>query len=58
MTNQITERQAYEAYVRACHSVTGEWISEFNFKEWRLMGRPVSQYVKDGYWPAPWKDQR
>jgi len=56
MNDKITEKEAYEAYVKACHSKLAEWVSEFNFNEWRAMGRPKTQYPRDGYWPTPWKE--
>lgn len=46
----ISEDDAYKLYVKKCHSEVGNYVSEFNFMEWRAMGRPKSQYVKDGYW--------
>ncbi len=55
---KINEQQAYNEYVKACHSVIGEFVSEFNFLEWRAAGRPKTQYVKDGYWPTPWDAER
>ena len=50
MQEVITEKDAYDMYVEACHSKIGEFVSEFNFMEWRASGRPKSQYHKDGYW--------
>ena len=54
----INEKEAYELYVKACHRKIGEFVSEFNFNEWLVMGRPKSQYPKDGYWPTPWEDKQ
>lgn len=50
----MTEQQAYEEYVKSCHSKIGRFVSEFNFNEWRVMGRPKSLNLKDGNWPTPW----
>jgi len=36
MNDKITEKEAYEAYVKACHSKLAEWVSEFNFNECEL----------------------
>ena len=56
MKNKINEQQAYNEYVKACHSDLDIWVIEFNFDEWRVMGRPKGITRKDGYWPTPWPD--
>lgn len=53
---RITEQDAYNKYVQACHSDINTLVSEFNFNEWRVMGRPKTQYSADGYYPTPWED--
>jgi len=58
MNKLVNEQEAYELYVKACHSKIGEFVSEFNFNEWRSMGRPKTQYTKDGNWPTPWPETK
>lgn len=53
----MTEEQAYQEYVARCHSEMGVFVSEFNFNEWRAMGRPKSHKPKDGSWPTPWGER-
>jgi len=50
----MNEQQAYQQYVDNCHSELGVFVSEFNFYEWRVMGRPKGLKKSDGYWPTPW----
>lgn len=54
MSKMINEQEAYEQYVKACHSEIGVFVSEFNFNEWRAMGRPKTHRNQDGKWPTPW----
>lgn len=44
----MTEQQAYEQYVKACHSVPHTYVSEFNFTEWQNAGRPKGPAPTDG----------
>ncbi len=54
MTELINEQEAYEEYVNSCCSDFNVFVTELNFKEWRLTGRPKTINPKDGYWPTPW----
>lgn len=53
----INEQQAYDEYVKSCHSQIGIFVSEYNFNEWRALGRPKTAFSKDGYWPTTWPDR-
>ena len=52
----ISEREAYEQYVKSCHADPMTYVSEYLFEEWRAMGRPISLRPSDGSWPTgPWE---
>lgn len=54
-TKMVSELEAYEAYERSFQE-NGVVMHQFNFLEWRAMGRPRSICESDGYWPTPWPD--
>jgi hypothetical protein len=56
-TPYISEQEAYDAYVADCHSRPGVYVSEFNFGEWRVMGRPRGMDKNAGNWPTPWPSE-
>lgn len=47
MEIKIKEDKAYNSYCKLCKEVG---IKPFTFIEWRLMGRPKSYKIKDGYY--------
>jgi hypothetical protein len=37
----VTDRAQYDAYVTACHSQDGVFVTEFSFSEWIEAGKPT-----------------